>query len=192
MTELQAQGSPIPDAGSASDDEAIHIYTARSKLIVLAIPAFLILAMGLQRMYSTGSIGIGSAGLVVLGGMMGFVLMQWAFDTRPILTIDADGITCRRPSIGHIPWRAVAGLGMGRRFFVRSSLLIGVNDAELDQETIKRLNRQSGLSIFLNPSVARFRGAIKDARTVQIPITYLAVTPAKLQHILEDKVQFEG
>ena len=98
--------------------EPIAAYNSKIKLGILAAPCVLVaLAAAYGAINGIDWLGGGTVlhwAAAAIGGLTAFTLLQMAFDKKPVLIIDDEGIRCRRPDVGLIPWRAVVGLGRGQ------------------------------------------------------------------------------
>jgi hypothetical protein len=115
-----------------------------------------------------------------------------AFDKTPVLIIDDEGIRCRRPDIGLIPWRAVVGLGTSKATLLRKVLMIAVDDAELDEQAARHMRRRVGLFAAFSPQVAKFEGQMTGWPSIHVPISYFALSSGELEKLLAEKIQFHG
>ena len=115
-----------------------------------------------------------------------------AFDRKPVLIIDEEGIRCRRPDVGLIPWRAVVGLGTSRATLVRRVLMIAVDDNELDEQAARHMRRRVGLFAAFSPAVAKFEGEMRGWPSIHVPISYFSMPGNQLERLLAEKVQFHG
>ena len=81
-------------------DEPIVAYNSKVKLGILALPCIFIVGLGLQGLFTgTGVLGggpISHLAAALIGGITAFVLLQMAFDQKPVLVLDEDGIYCRQ------------------------------------------------------------------------------------------------
>ena len=177
-----------------SEPEAIEISSSLAKLVVLSIPSFLIGAFAAfdmsqgQGLVSQSKFAQMTA--VALGFITGGVLLQMGFDRKPVLRIDHEGIHCRRPNTGLIPWSAIAGLAVGRALLVRAVLMVAI-DPESDPRLLERLRRHTSGGMFgmLSPQAQRFRGQLQTRPVVQIPVSLLAASPQQIRQIIEERVQ---
>ena len=190
MSASEKQATPAGADATGRDEEAVRIYASRIKHAALAMPAFIIMTLGIQAVASGVPFDAFHAGVIAIGGISGVILLYMGFDTKPVLVIDADGITCRRPRTGLIPWQAITGLGLGRAPIVRTVLLVAVDETAVVQDVKTRLKRQ-GFSL-LNPTMARSQGQLAGMPTLQISVALLAVTPRQLQRLLEEKIHYHG
>ena len=134
---------PKPRKSARRDQEPIVAYDSKLKLGILSLPCFVVVAIGLQGIV-TGVSMLGGGMMTHLaaagiGALTALTLLQMAFDNKPVLVIDENGITCRRPDIGTIPWRAVVGLGTSRAAVLRRVLMVAVDESKLDEKARQHL-----------------------------------------------------
>lgn len=176
--------------------EPIVAYNSKIKLGVLASPCVLV-AVASAYAALTGVDILGGGTMLHLaaagiGGLTAFTLLQMAFDRKPVLIIDDEGIRCRRPDVGLIPWRAVVGLGTSKATLLRKVLMIAVDDAELDEQAARHMRRRVGMFAAFSPQVAKFEGQMTGWPSIHVPISYFAISPASLEKALAEKIQFHG
>jgi hypothetical protein len=172
-------------------DEAIRIYPSKIKHVVLVLPCLYVMVMGYQLLAGGAPPDSLNIAMLLFGSGATVVLLFVGFSKNPVLVIDGDGVYCRRPDFGLIPWEAVTGLGLGRAAFSRSVLIIALDEEVLSQAELERLKRERG-SLFMNPQMARFRGDMAGHPTLQISISLLAVSARELRAALEKRVNYEG
>ncbi len=178
------------------NSEPITAYNSKLKLGILATPCLL---AGFASAYAAlngidllgGGTGIHLAAAAI-GGLTAFTLLQMAFDKSPVLIIDDEGIRCRRPDVGLIPWRAVVGLGTSKATLLRKVLMIAVDDAELDEQAARHMRRRVGMFAAFSPQVAKFEGQMTGWPSIHVPISYFALSSAQLEKLLAEKVRFHG
>jgi hypothetical protein len=171
--------------------EAIRVYPSRFKHAVLVLPCLYVLVMGIQLLAGGAPPDSLNVGMILFGAGATVVLLFVGFSSQPVLVIDRDGVYCRRPNFGLIPWEAVTGLGLGRAAFSRSVLIIAVDEEVLSEAELARLKHERG-SLFMDPQLARFRGDMAGHPTLQISIALLAVSARELRAVLEKRVRYEG
>ena len=194
MADFNAAAKAERAERKAVRDEPILVYASKLKLGLLAAAPLLIAVaaigetLGLVAGQHSRDVTIAAS---IIGILAAGVLLSMAFDPKPVLRIDRDGITCRRPAIGLIPWAAISGMGLGRAVLVRSVLLIALDD--LDDDLKGRLERHtSGSYSFFSRQVAHFKGQMKNRPTIQIPISFLSMSPDELRRRIEERVQYRG
>tara|TARA_R110002167_G_scaffold156583_3_gene351313 strand:- start:1280 stop:1882 length:603 start_codon:yes stop_codon:yes gene_type:complete len=184
-------------AGSAGSGGApIVLRDSVFKLLALASPCIAVTAISLYGaaggLAELGGNTSTQLALAAIGGLTALVLLRMAFDRRPVLIIDENGITCRRPDTGTIPWRAVAGLGITKSIMLRKVLLIAVDEAELDDKAQVHAKERTGLMSILSPQVARFQGQLAGHPMISIPVAYLSISTRGLRDQINEKIHFHG
>lgn len=186
--------APATPADADEHDRPIEIMASKRKYLFMALPCLLISFAGLDALRRgvsiTESNGMGiDIGVFLVALATAATLIYLGFDRKPVLTIDADGIRCRRPAIGLIPWERVMGMGFARPTAFRRQLLVAV-DTENDIELQQRLKHSTAGAF--NRGAAHFRGQMQGLPTVQIPISMLAITQNELQRLLEERINYSG
>ncbi|MEQ9639354.1 MAG: STM3941 family protein [Alphaproteobacteria bacterium] len=180
-------------AAAEDADDAIRIFTSRWKMAALVLPCFFVATVGLRGLWLEGIEHnlLVNVMLIAIGIGGGLILANMAFEREPVLTIDAEGVTCRRPPTGLIPWEAIAGLGMGKVSLLRKVLLIAVDTPATEPALAAKVDRFRA-STLLNPAVSRFQGQFKGGAVIQVPISLLDVKAPELQRLLEERVHYAG
>ncbi|MDP6564157.1 MAG: hypothetical protein QF578_04970 [Alphaproteobacteria bacterium] len=176
--------------------EPIVAYNSKLKLGVLAAPCVLVAIVSLIAAVQGIDILGGGRGLhfaaAFIGGLTAFTLLQMAFDQKPVLVIDDEGIRCRRPDVGLIPWPAVVGLGTSKATLMRRVLMIAVDEGELDEQAARHMRRRVGMFAAFSPQVAKFEGQMKGWPSIHVPISYFSTSPRQLEKQLAEKIHFHG
>ncbi len=179
-----------------SSAEPITAYNSKVKLGVLATPCVLAAVVSLYAALTGVDILGGGTGLhlaaAFIGGLTAFTLLQMAFDSKPVLVIDDEGIRCRRPDVGLIPWHAVVGMGTSKATLLRRVLMIAVDDSELDEQAARHMRKRVGLFAAFSPQVAKFEGQMTGWPSIHVPISYFSISPKDLENLLAEKIQFHG
>ncbi len=180
---------------SSKPVEAIRIYFSKPKISVMAASGFAMAALGANSLL-TGDANLGGdpmmkIALIAIGLVVGATMLHWAFEKRPALVIDEEGITSARPDTGLIPWRCIAGMGLTKMAVIRAGLLVAVDMNEATEEERERWKTKFATS-FLNPVVSRFKRQVTNNTIIQINIAFMAVRKRDLQQLLEDKVHYQG
>ncbi len=178
------------------DTEPIAAYNSKIKLGILATPCVVVaLSAAYGAINGINWLG-GGTGLhwaaAGIGGLTAFTLLQMAFDRTPVLIIDDEGIRCRRPDVGMIPWRAVVGLGTSKATLLRKVLMIAVDDAELDEKAARHMRRRVGFFAAFSPQAAKFEGQMLGWPSIHVPISYFALSSGELEKLLAEKIKFHG
>lgn len=182
--------SPPPaEPGDGGPPETVRIYPSRLKHLMLTVPCALLALAGLRALEEGAGSLASALALIVFGAAGCAVLAAMGFSRAPVLIFDADGIRCRRPALGLVPWRAIVGLAIARAALARSVLVIAYDEAELDDEARARLSRERP-SALNRPRLSRQLGEVARRPTVQVPLSMLAVSPRRLRRLLEQEVQY--
>ncbi len=179
-----------------SPEEPIEAYNSQIKLGILAAPCVLV---GVSALIAalTGQDILGGGrmlhfGAALIGGLTAFTLLQMAFDRKPVLVIDEEGIRCRRPDVGLIPWPAVVGLGTSKATLLRRVLMIAVDETELSEQASRHMRRRVGLFSAFSPQIAKFEGQMRGWPSIHVPISYFSISPKDLEQQIAEKVHFYG
>ena len=173
-------------------DDAVEIYRSRLKLGVLAIAPAYFGATGLRQLLLGAPLDFYIGGLVVVGLGSAAALLWLALDKTPAMVIDRRGITLNWPRIGLLPWAAVAGLAVGRAPFVRSVLMIAIDEDEAGPELMARAKSHLSSGMLGNPAIARFRAQVPNRPILQVKIAFLDASRAEVQRVLEERVRVRG
>jgi len=176
--------------------EPIVAYNSKLKLGIMATPC-VVVAVSTLVAAITGQDILGGGTMLhiggsLIGGLVAFTLLQMAFDKKPILQINEEGILCRRPDVGLIPWPAVVGLGTSKATLLRRVLMIAVDDNELEEQAARHMRRRVGLFAAFSPQVAKFEGQMKGWPSIHVPISYFTISPRDLERQIAEKVNFYG
>ncbi len=176
--------------------EPIVAYNSKIKLGVLAAPCVVVAisslsaaVMGIDMLGGGTMLHLAGAGI---GGLTAFTLLQMAFDQKPVLIIDDEGIRCRRPDVGLIPWHAVVGLGTSKATLLRRVLMVAVDDDELEEQAARHMRRRVGMFAAFSPQAAKFEGQMKGWPSIHVPISYFDISVKQLEQQLAEKVRFHG
>ena len=176
--------------------EPIVAYNSKLKLSIMATPC-VVVAVATLAAAITGQDILGGGTMLhiggsLIGGLVAFTLLQMAFDKKPMLQIDQEGIRCRRPDVGLIPWSAIVGLGTSKATLLRRVLMIAVDDNELDEQAAGHMRKRVGLFAAFSPQVAKFEGQMKGWPSIHVPISYFTISPGDLEKQIAEKVNFYG
>ena len=176
--------------------EPIVAFNSKPKLSIMAMPC-VVVAVSTLAAAITGQDILGGGTMLhiggsLIGGLVAFTLLQMAFDKKPMLQIDEEGIRCRRPDVGLIPWSAVVGLGTSKATLLRRVLMIAVDDNELDEKAASHMRKRVGLFAAFSPQVAKFEGQMKGWPSIHVPISYFSISPGDLEKQIAEKINFYG
>ena len=182
------QGSGARRKRAKPSAEPIAAYNSKIKLGILAAPCVLAAITSLYAALTGVDILGGGTMLhfaaAFIGGLTAITLLQMAFDGKPVLVIDDEGIRCR--------WRAVVGMGTSKATLLRRVLMIAVDDAELDDQAARHMRKRVGLFAAFSPQVAKFEGQMTGWPSIHVPISYFSISPKDLERLLAEKIQFHG
>ena len=102
------------------------------------------------------------------------LLLQMAFDRKPVVAFDEVGIHCDRPPIGLIPWSAVIGMGAANATLMRRVLMVAVDPGKLDDKARTFVRNTIGVMPLISPQLARFEGQAKGYPSLHIQISHLS------------------
>lgn len=183
-------------ARRAARNQPIVARNSKSKLIMLSLPCLVAAGVGIAGpIVGINFLGGGTLthiAAAAIGAFVAFVLLQMAFDGEPVLVIDEDGITCRRPDLGTIPWSAVLGLGTSKATLLRKVFMIAVDADELDPQARRHVRNRVGLFSAFSPQVAKFEGQMKGHPSIHIPLSYFDISIAEFERQLAERVKFRG
>ncbi len=177
--------APAPSEGR------VEIHASRFKHGLVALACFYVALLGWKVLQQPGETTTLGVAMIVTGIVCGIGMAMIGFSPKPVLVIDGEGITCRRPNFGHLPWSAITGIGLGRASFHRTALIIAYDKAALGPEHAEQLRREVG-SLLMSPELMRYRGEMAGYPTVQISIAMLGIRPAEMHRILEQQVSYHG
>ena len=163
---------------------------------ILSAPCLVVAMFGLAGLV-TGESLLGT-GLVThlaalaIASVTAFTLLQMGFDGRPVLIVDENGIACRRPDLGLIPWRAVIAVGSAKAVMMRKVLMIAVDESELEEQARNHLRNRVSLFSAFSRNVAQFERQMSGNPTIQITISYFSTPIPELEARMRALVQAYG
>ena len=171
------------------DAEPLVAYDSKLKMAVLSLPCFVIIGSGLTGVI-TGESLLNLApsmqwAAMGIAAVTAFTLLQMGFDPKPVLVIDEDGIRCRRPDIGLIPWNAIVSAGTAKAALMRRVLMIAVDAAELDEKARRHVKERVGLFNALSRNVAKFEREMAGHPTIQITLSSFSIPTSRLEAQIE-------
>ena len=170
--------------------DRIEIHASRIKHGFVAVACAYFAYLGWHVWQQPGGTATLAIAMMAAGAICAVGMAAIGFSTKPVLVIDASGIFCRRPNLGHLPWSAITGIGLGRASLHRTALIIAYDKEALAPEQVERLGREVG-SMMMNPELARYRGEMAGYPTAVVSIAMLAVRRAELEAILENNVHYQ-
>ena len=182
-------------AGKAGQPpEPVYFYPSKVKLGILILPCLLGVGMALQsdeavdfvlaKMRWTNILAI-LIPLFVAG-----VLLQMAFDRKPVVIFDEVGIHCLRPPIGLIPWSAVIGIGAANATLMRRVLMIAVDPGQLAEKARPFVRNSVGALPLISPQLAKFEKQASGYPSVYIPISHLSRPVREIERSAQEFVLY--
>ncbi len=175
----------------------VHFYPSKAKLGVLIIPCVLGIAMTLQTDGVDDSAGFVLAEMrwvnimaILICLFVAFLLLQMAFDRKPVVSFDERGIHCQRPPVGLIPWSAVIGMGAANATLMRRMLMIAVDPAGLDEKARTYVRNSVGFLPLISPQMGKFNRQAEGYPSVHIPISHLSQPSRQIEHLAQEFVLY--
>ncbi|MBC8241008.1 MAG: hypothetical protein ISR50_13990 [Alphaproteobacteria bacterium] len=181
-------------AGKPAPPSPVNFYPSKIKLGVLILPCLVGVGIALQsdeavefvlaEMHLTNILAI-LIPLFVAG-----VLLQMAFDRKPVVVFDAAGIHCQRPPIGLIPWSAVIGIGAANATLMRRVLMVAVDPDQLAEKARTFIRNSIGVLPFISPQLAKFKKQAAGYPAVYIPISHLSRPAREIERLAQEFVLY--
>ncbi len=172
--------------------DPVNFYPSKAKLLVMLIPCLFAIGMALQTDGPEGEERFVLAEMswvnimaILIALFVAFLLVQMAFDRKPVVALDGQGIHCQRPPIGLIPWSAVIGVGAANATLMRRVLMIAVDPARLDEKARTYVRNSVGLLSLISPSMGKFQRQAKGYPAVHIPISHLSRSPRQIEGLAQ-------
>ena len=118
------------------------------------------------------------------------VLLQMAFDRKPVVTFDEAGIHCLRPPIGLIPWSAVIGVGAANATLMRRVLMVAVDPGQLAEQARTFVRNSVGVLPLISPQLAKFEKQSMGYPSVYIPISHLSRPAREIERLAQEFVLY--
>ena len=177
--------------------DPVKFYPSKVKLVFLIIPCLFGIAMTLQ---TDGSEGAGEFVLADLGWVnilailiclfVAFLLLQMAFDKKPVITFDGNGIFSQRPPLGLIPWSAVIGMGAAKATLMRRVLMVAVDPGQLDEKARTYVRNSVGFLPLISPAMGKFNKQAEGYPSVHIAISYLSQPARQIETVAQQFVLY--
>lgn len=172
----------------------MRLYSSRVKLGILILPCVLGVVIALQ---SDGAVEFVLAEMrltnilaVLIPLFIAGLLLQMAFDPKPVVVFDEVGIHCQRPPIGVIPWSAVIGMGAANATLMRRVLMVAVDPAKLDDKARTFVRNSVGVMPLISPQLAKFERQAQGYPAVHIPISYLSRPVREIERLAQEFVLY--
>jgi hypothetical protein len=163
----------------------------------LIIPCLFGIGMTLQTDGAEGAGGFVLADLswinilaILICLLVAFLLLQMAFDRKPVIAFDGKGIYCQRPPLGTIPWSAVIGMGAANATLMRRVLMIAVDPGRLDEEARTYVRNSVGFLNLISPQLGKFQKQAKGYPSVHISISHLSRSPRQIEGLAQEFVLY--
>jgi len=188
-----SNGQPHGADDEPAPDEVVWIYPSRLKTGFLVLPCVLAVVMILQADNAPGfalaELGAGRIAALLIAIAVGGLVLHMAFERDPVLILDDEGIHCRRPPIGLIPWTAVTGAAAGKGLLMRRVLMIAAERHLLPPQARTFAERSSGIVPFFSPQLGRFSRQARGQACFFIPISLMSMRTAEIEHHVQAFVQ---
>ena len=119
-----------------------------------------------------------------------FVVLQMAFDKKPVVTFDGNGIYSQRPPLGLIPWSAVIGMGAANATLMRRVLMIAVDPGKLDEKARTYVRNSIGFLPFISPTMGQFNKQAEGYPSVHIGISHLSRPASQIESLAQQFVLY--
>ena len=170
-------------------EEPLVAYDSKVKMGILSVPCLGVAGIGIVGLVTGESLlgtGFGAhLAAIAIASVTAFTLLQMGFDGRPVLVIDEEGIACRRPDLGLIPWRAVIAVGSAKAVMMRKVLMVAVDESELEEKARNHLRNRISLFTAFSRNVARFERQMSGNPSFQITISYFSIPIPELETRIE-------
>ena len=177
--------------------DPVNFYPSRAKLLVLIIPCLFAVGMALQTDHAEGSEGFVLAEMswvnimaILISLFVAYLLLQMAFDRKPVVALDGRGIHCLRPPLGLIPWAAVIGVGAANATLMRRVLMIAVDPARLDDKARTYVRNSVGFLSLISPPMGKFQRLAEGYPAVHIPISQLSRPARQIEDLAQKFVLY--
>ena len=188
---------PVEKQNSGPPPDPVNIYPSKAKLGVLIIPCLFGIGMTLQTDGADGAGGFVLAELswvnilaILICLFVAFLLLQMAFDRKPVIVFDGKGIYCQRPLLGTIPWSAVIGMGAANATLMRRVLMIAVDPGQLDEEARTYVRNSVGFLNLISPQLGKFQKQAKGYPSVHISISHLSRSARQIEGLAQEFVLY--
>lgn len=187
QTKDEGQSGPPPPA-------PVKIYPSKAKLGILIIPCLFGVGMALQTdgasEFVLAEMSWTNIAAVIICLFVAVLVIQMAFDRKPVLIFDADGIFCQRPPLGQMPWSAVIGMGAGNATLVRRVLMIAVDPSQLNEKARNYMSNSVGMLTMVSPQLRKFKSQSDGYPSVHIPISQLSMPMRKIESLAQEFVLY--
>ena len=188
---------PVEKQNCGPPPDPVNIYSSKAKLGVLIIPCLFGIGMTLQTDGAEGAGGFVLAELswvnilaILICLFVAFLLLQMAFDRKPVIVFDGKGIYCQRPPLGAIPWSAVIGMAAANATLMRRVLMIAVDPGQLDEEARTYVRNSVGFLNLISPQLGKFQKQAEGYPSVHISLSHLSRSARKIEGLAQEFVLY--
>ena len=193
----EGQDHIVNRANEGQPPDPVDFYPSKLKLGVLIIPCLFGIAMTLQTDGSEGAeefvlenLGWVNILAILICLFVAFLLMQMAFDNKPVVTFDGKGIFSQRPPLGLIPWSAVIGMGAANATLMRRVLMIAVDPGQLDEKARTYVRNSVGFLPLISPAMGKFNKQAEGYPSVHIFISHLSRPARQIESLAQQFVLY--
>ena len=194
---VEGQDRPTNRGNVGTPPDPVNFYPSKLKIGVLIIPCLLGVAMTLQTdgLEGTGEFVLANLGWVNILAILiclfvAFLLLQMAFDKKPVITFDGNGIFSQRPPLGLIPWSAVIGMGAAKATLMRRVLMVAVDPGQLDEKARTYVRNSVGFLPLISPAMGKFNKQAEGYPSVHIAISHLSQPARQIETVAQQFVLY--
>lgn len=171
----------------------VRIHSSKVKLGLLVIPCVLAVIVTLQADnmpdFTLEDLRIVHYAAIAIAIAVGGIVLHMAFEKAPVLVLNDEGIYCRRPPIGTIPWQAVVAVGVGNATLMRRVLMIATDPVHLGPKAREFAKNSTGALTLISPQMGRFALRTKGTVRFYIPISMLDMSGPKIERLVQDFIR---
>ena len=185
-------GHEGPQAGPPP--EPVNLYPSITQLGILILPCLLGVGMILQTdgaaEFTLTDLSWTNIMAIVICLFVAGLLLQMAFDRKPVVVFDAAGIHCQRPPLGLVPWSAVIGMGAANATLARRVLMVAVDPNRLDEKARSYIRNSVGFLNLISPQMRKFDSQAQGYPSVHIPISHLSRSAREIESLAQEFVLY--
>ena len=171
----------------------LQLHSSKLKMGLLVVPCVLAVVVTLQAdgapELALENMRLVHYAAIAIAIAVGGIVIHMAFEKAPVLVLDDDGISCRRPPIGQIPWTAVIAVDVGRATLMRRVLMIATDPALLPPQARDFARNSTGALTLISPQLGRFALRTKGAVRFYIPISMLNMSATNIERAVQYFIQ---
>jgi len=187
-------GGADKGADAGPPPEPVNFYPSKIQLGILVLPCLLGVAMILQsdgaEEFTLTDLSWTNIMAIVICLFVAGLLLQMAFDRKPVVVFDAVGINCQRPPLGLIPWTAVIGIGVANATLARRVLMVAVDPNRLDEKARSYIRNSVGFINLISPQMRKFDSQAQGYPSVHIPISHLSRPAREIESLAQEFVLY--